>query len=259
MSSHTASLNGIELHYEIDGSGDPLLLLHGGTGCHDDWRYAGLDEFLKQFRVIRPDARGHGQSTNPARTITHRQCALDMFALLDHLQIPRCRAVGLSMGGNILLHMATMQPQRIFSMVVVSATMRFPDQARAIMRQIPAPSEQPAHAWEAMRQRHFLGDDQIAALWEWTCSLQNSYDDMNFTARDLSGITAHTLVVYGDRDPLYPVEIGVELYRAIPRSKLWVVPGGGHGPVFLEAADMFAKTSIRFLEDDCSGRANDAK
>ncbi|MBV9887863.1 MAG: alpha/beta hydrolase [Acidobacteria bacterium] len=259
MSSHTASLNGIELHYEIDGTGDPLLLLHGGTGCHDDWRYAGLDEFVQRFRVIRPDARGHGQSTNPARTITHRQCALDMLALLDNLQIPRCSAVGLSMGGNILLHMATMQPERISAMVVVSATMRFPDQARAIMQQIPAPLEQPAHAWEAMRQRHPQGDDQIAALWEWTSSLQNSYDDMNFTARDLSGITARTLVVYGDRDPLYPVEMGVEMYRAIPRSALWVVPGGGHGPVFLEAADMFAKTSIRFLEEQDLGREGCAK
>ena len=250
MNSHTASLNGIELHYLIDGTGDPLLLLHGGTGCHHDWQYAGLDDFLKQFQIIRPDARGHGQSTNPARTITHRQCALDMLALLDHLQIPQCRAIGLSMGGNILLHMATLQPQRISAMVVVSATMRFPDQARAIMRQIPTPSNQPAHAWEAMRQRHTLGDDQIAALWEWTNSLQNSYDDMNFTAHDLSAITARTLVVFGDRDPLYPVEMGLEMYRAIPQSKLWVVPGGGHGPVFLEAAEMFAKTSIRFLMNE---------
>ena len=250
MSSHTAPLNGIELHYEIDGTGDPLLLLHGGTGCHADWQYSGLDEFVEQFQTIRPDARGHGQSTNPGKTITHRQCALDMLALLDHLQIPRCRAIGLSMGGNILLHMATMQPQRISAMVVVSATLRFPDQARAIMRQIPPASEQPAHAWDAMRQRHSLGDDQITALWEWTSSLQNSYDDMNFTADDLSATTARTLVVYGDSDPLYPVEMGVEMYRAIPQSKLWVVPGGGHGPVFLDAADLFAKTSLRFLKNE---------
>ena len=110
--------------------------MHGGGGCHEDWAYAGRDEFLRDYTLILPDARGHGRSTNPKRAITHRQCAPDTIALLDHLGIDRCKAIGLSMGGNILLHMATMQPDRIEAMVVVSATMHFPEQARAIMRQV---------------------------------------------------------------------------------------------------------------------------
>jgi len=55
-------------------------------------------------------------------------------------------------------------------------------------------------------------------------------------------------VVYGDRDPLYPVEMGVAMYRAIPNSALWVVPGGGHGPVFFAAAEEFARKSLEFLK-----------
>src|ERR1700752_3536616 len=106
----TLSVNGIDLYYERVGSGEPLLLLHGGTGSHEDWVYCGGDQFLGEYELIVPDARGHGRSTNPQKTITHRQCALDTLALLDHLHIDRCRAIGLSMGGNILLHMATMQP-----------------------------------------------------------------------------------------------------------------------------------------------------
>jgi len=243
----TASVNGVQLYYEIEGAGEPLLLLHGGTGCHGDWAYAGREHLVCEYRLIAPDARGHGRSTNPQRTITHRQCALDTLALLDHLGIQRCKAIGVSMGGNILLHMATLQPERIEAMVIVSATMNFPEQARKIMAAVPEAEQQPAAEWEAMRKRHHLGDEQIRALWEWTRSLKDSYDDMNFTPDTLSRITASTLVVYGDRDPLYPVEMAVEVYRAIPRSALWIVPKGGHGPIFLGVAAQFVQTALAFL------------
>jgi pimeloyl-ACP methyl ester carboxylesterase len=246
FAGNVAQVNGIELYYEVEGEGEPLLLLHGGTGCHEDWVYAGREQFLSEYKLIKPDARGHGRSTNPARTITHRQCAADTLALLDHLGIQRCRAVGISMGGNILLHMATQQPERIEAMVVVSATMHFPEQARAIMRNVPV-ENQPEKEWETLRKRHKLGDEQIKALWEWAHGMADSYDDMNFAAAELSKITASTLVVYGDRDFLYPVEMGVQMYRAIPRSALWVVPNGNHGPVFLDAAPQFAQTALAFL------------
>jgi pimeloyl-ACP methyl ester carboxylesterase len=308
----TVSLNGIFLFYELRGAGPPLLLLHGGTGCHSDWAYSGREQFEREYRLILPDARGHGSSKihgnisqeqetagpstraqNTAhslgmtpegvsedprlaqlkgesgpqdlyKTLTHRQCALDTLALLDHLGIERCKAVGISMGGNILLHMATMQPERIETMVVVSATMYFPEQARKIMAAVPAPENQPQSEWDRMRRAHSrgpqrapglgsegcehkLGDEQIVALWQWAHSLKDSYDDMNFSPENLAAIKARTLVVYGDRDPLYPVEMGVAMYRAIPNSALWVVPGGGHGPVFFGDAEEFAKRALAFL------------
>jgi pimeloyl-ACP methyl ester carboxylesterase len=241
-----AELNGLELHYDVQGAGEPLLMLHGMTGCAGDWAYAGRDQFLREYRLITPDARGHGRSTNSGKSITHRQCALDTLALLDHLGIGKCRAIGVSFGGNILLHLAKMEPQRFEAMVLVSATMRFPDQARRIMREFPV-GTQPPEAWEMMRRRHAHGDAQILALWEQCRALADSYDDVNFTAADLSRITAPTLVVYGDRDPLYPVEMAVEMYRALPRPALWVVPNGGHGPVFFDAAAQFAQTALGFF------------
>ena len=141
--AHVA-VNGISLYFELRGEGPPLLLVHGGTGCHADWAYAGREFFEREYRLIMPDARGHGRSTNDQPTITHRQCALDTLALLDHLKIERCQAMGVSMGGNILLHMATMQPERIEAMVMISATPYFPEQARKVMAVVPAPDDQPA-------------------------------------------------------------------------------------------------------------------
>ena len=246
MPGVTVHIHDIDVYYEMEGAGEPLLLLHGGTGCLENWEYAGRDHFLREYTLIKPDARGHGRTSNPQRVITHRQCALDTLGLLDHLGIQRCRAIGLSMGGNILLHMATMQPDRIEAMVLVSATMNFPEQARAIMRQVPAAADQPPQEWETMRKRHKLGDEQIVALWDWIRGMKDSYDDMDFTAASLSSITARTLIVYGDRDPLYPLEMGVAMYRAIPRSAFWVVPSGGHGPIFSDPAQ-FAETALGFL------------
>lgn len=143
MKAEIIDIGDVQMYYEREGNGEPLLLLHGGTGCHEDWIYAGRDEFLQEYSVITPDARGHGATSDPQATITHRQCAVDTLTLLDRLGIRKCRAVGVSMGGNILLHMATMQPDRIEAMVVVSATMYFPEQARSVMRQVPLPDDQP--------------------------------------------------------------------------------------------------------------------
>jgi len=98
-----------------------------------------------------------------------------------------------------------------------------------------------------MRGRHHLGDDQIRALWRHAREFADDRDDMNFTAATLSTITARTLIVHGDRDPLYPVELAVELFRSIPNAQLCVVPNGGHGPIFGEQAAAFVKTATLFL------------
>jgi pimeloyl-ACP methyl ester carboxylesterase len=73
MRTETVDLGYLEMCYEREGNGEPLLLLHGGTGCHGDRIYAGRDEFVREYSVMAPDARGHGATSNPDVTITHRQ------------------------------------------------------------------------------------------------------------------------------------------------------------------------------------------
>jgi pimeloyl-ACP methyl ester carboxylesterase len=60
-------------------------------------------------------------------------------------------------------------------------------------------------------------------------------------------ITASTLFAYGDRDPLYPMEMAVDTYRAIPRCALWVVPNRGRGPISFDAAPQFVQTALSFF------------
>jgi pimeloyl-ACP methyl ester carboxylesterase len=220
---HTLAVNGLDLFVRDTGAGEPLLLLHGFTGSGDDWQHV-FAQPLDGYRVITPDLRGHGRSTNPNGQFTFAEVARDILALLDHLGIDRAKAIGMSAGANTLLHMATQQPGRLAAMIHVSGTPRFPDHVRDMMRAMPPEG--------VGRFAHQLAVD---------------HDDMNFTAAALSAITARTLIVHGDRDPLYPVELALELYRHIPGSALWVVPQGGHGPIFGEQAAPFVAAAAAFL------------
>jgi pimeloyl-ACP methyl ester carboxylesterase len=248
--ARTLAINGIDMYLEQSGAGEPLLLLHGFTGTGGDWRHVfDLDELGRRYRLYRPDARGHGRSTNPAGTFTHGQCARDVAALLDTLGLARVRAIGISLGGNTLLHLAS-DPRtrdRVQAMVLVSATPYYPESARAIMRQVSAET-QPAQEWDGMRARHHHGDDQIRALWRHARGFADDTDDMRFTPSALATITAPTLIVYGDRDPLYPVEMALGLYRAIPRAALMVVAHGGHGPIFAGRERAFVAETLAFLD-----------
>jgi pimeloyl-ACP methyl ester carboxylesterase len=227
------------------GSGEALLLLHGFTGSGDDWEHV-FTEPPAHYRIIAPDLTGHGRSPNPRHDFKFADVARDVFALLDRLGIDRVNAIGMSAGANTLLHMATQQPSRITAFVHVSGTPRFPDQARAIMRTMTEESRSPAD-WNEMRARHSLGDDQIRALWRHAREFADDRDDMNFTAASLSTITARTLIVHGDRDPLYPVELAVELFRSIPNAQLSVVPNGGHGPIFGQQSAPFIQAVTTFF------------
>jgi pimeloyl-ACP methyl ester carboxylesterase len=220
--TQTVHVNGLDLFYRDHGAGEPLLLLHGFTGSGDDWQHV-FTRPLDGFRVIAPDLRAHGRSTNPSGSFRFADVARDIFGLMDALGIDTVKAIGMSAGANTLLHMATQQPARVSAMLHVSGTPRFPDQARAMMRAMTGPLAGYAHAFAEDR------------------------DDMNFTAESLSRITARTLVVHGDRDPLYPVELAVELLRGIPNASLWVVPNGGHGPIFGDQAAPFVATAAAFL------------
>jgi pimeloyl-ACP methyl ester carboxylesterase len=239
------TMNEIDLQWEVTGEGEPLLWLHGGMGCGSDWRYI-FKEPPAGYSIIAPDLRGHGASTNPSGLFTFRQCALDVLALLRHLSIPRVKAIGLSGGGITLLHMATAEPSSIESMVVVSAPPYFPAEARLIQRQF-SESMLGEQEMVRMRQRHKHGESQITQLFAMVRTFAETYDDVNFTPPYLSTITAETLIVFGDRDPLYPVSLAFDLHRSIPRSYLWVVPNGGHGPVFGEAAAQFSSAALAFL------------
>jgi len=242
---HTVQIDDIDMYYEEYGVGKPLVLLHGFGGCAQNW-HPFTTELSKHYRLFVVDLRGHGFSTNPTNEFTHRQAARDVFRLLERLGVNHFSAMGMSSGGMSLLHMATSQPKRIDSMVLVSATSHFPNQARVIMRNVSFDT-MPLEVQQMYRECAKRGDTQIRELIAQFNAFHDNYDDMNFSEHDLSSITARTLVVHGDRDRFFPVEIPVNIYRSLPNSELWIVPGGDHVPIF-DPTVPFVLTALRFLE-----------
>src|SRR5262249_58199038 len=116
------------------GGGARRVLLRGGTGSGAAGALVSPAD-PPGYRIVVPDLRGHGRSTNPSRQFTFRQCARDVVALLDALHLDRVNAIGLSMGAKTLLHVATQDRDRVSPMVLGSPTPHFP----APMPPLPPP------------------------------------------------------------------------------------------------------------------------
>ena len=240
----TVRVNGIEMYYEEQGTGEPLIVLHGFFGCGQVWQPIA-DSLAAHYRLIVPDLRGHGRSTNPSGTFAHRQSASDILVLLDSLGVERFKGIGFSSGGMTLLHAATQAPERVEAMVLIGATSYFPEEARAIQREMSFEGLPPP-VLEEFRRCASRGDVQVRRLLAQFKAFADSYDDMNFTPPYLSTVSARSLIVHGDRDPFFPVEIPMGLYRAIPGAALWIVPGGEHTAIF-EPVTLFATVLLDFL------------
>jgi pimeloyl-ACP methyl ester carboxylesterase len=238
------NINGIDMHCEVRGEGPPLFLLHGFTGVGADWRHVFAED--PPYRLIIPDLRGHGRTGNDVWPMTIRRCADDVLALADHLGIGRFKAVGASLGAKTMLHVATRQPERVEAMVLAAATPYFPAQCRHIQAAFRVEDQSP-EAWQEMRARHVRGDDQIRGLWRQINAFAEGHHDMDFTPPLLATIKARTLIVNGDRDPLYPARLSLELCEAIPGAHLWIVPRGGHAPIYGEWREAFVREALATL------------
>jgi 3-oxoadipate enol-lactonase len=114
------NVNGINLYYEVSGSGPSLVLCHGYTGSHQDWMFQ-VPVLAQKYQVVTIDHRGHGTSDAPSSADAYSIPTLgnDLYILLNYLDIARCCLVGHSMGGLVALQLALDQPQVVSSLVLV--------------------------------------------------------------------------------------------------------------------------------------------
>jgi pimeloyl-ACP methyl ester carboxylesterase len=120
----TALVNGVELFYDVHGSGEALVLLHGLGASSQDWEHQ-VPELSRHYQVITPDLRGFGRSAKPLGPYSVAQFSADMLALLDALGVSRCHLLGLSMGGAVAFQMALDQPARFSTLIVVNSSPNF--------------------------------------------------------------------------------------------------------------------------------------
>lgn len=115
-----AAINGISLYYEIHGTGEPLIMLHGGFGTFD--MFADLSPTLAQkHQVIGVDLYGHGRTALTERPLRLEQMADDIAGLIDHLGLAKADVLGYSLGGLVALQTAIRHPERVSKLVAISA------------------------------------------------------------------------------------------------------------------------------------------
>src|SRR5881628_3596277 len=119
-----APVNGLKMYYEISGSGEPVVLLHGAfMAITDDWR-VWINELSKTRKVIAVEMQGHGRTADIKRDITYDNLADDVAGLLDFLKIERADIVGYSLGAGAAIECAIRHPDKVRKVVSISAPIR---------------------------------------------------------------------------------------------------------------------------------------
>jgi pimeloyl-ACP methyl ester carboxylesterase len=119
-----ASVNGVKMYYEVHGSGEPVVLLHGAfMTITNNWT-GWIEELAKTRKVIAVEMQGHGRTADIQRDITDENLADDVAALLEQLKIPRADLIGYSMGGAVAMQCAIRHPDKVRKVVVISSYFR---------------------------------------------------------------------------------------------------------------------------------------
>jgi pimeloyl-ACP methyl ester carboxylesterase len=256
-----ADVNGIKLYYEIHGSGDPLVLLHGGLGSGDMFG-PNLPALAERRKVITVDLQGHGRTADIDRPISAELMAGDIAALIRHLGLGRVDLVGYSLGGGVAFFVALRDPELVRKLVLISTPLR----RDAFYADILAQQGQVnAQAAEFMKQTPMYQSYAAVAPRpeDWPRLLQKMGEGM---AKDLDlmaevpNIEAPTMIVAGDAD-IFPPAHAVEMFTLLgggqrdggwdgsgrPKSRLAILPGLTHYTIFSDPA--LAAAVIPFLDE----------
>jgi pimeloyl-ACP methyl ester carboxylesterase len=240
----TVMSNGIKIHYEDCGSGDPLILIMGLGAPGSRWKDHAAS-YQKHFHCILVDNRGAGESDKSVGPYTTKMMADDIVGLMLELGIENVRIAGISMGSAIAQELALCYPKKVRSLVLVSSWARSDRYTQSVfehfkkMRELASPADftQLLQLWiasGAYYEEHFdqIVIDQAKAAEDYmpldafqaqsdACASHNTFDR-------LDKITAPTLLTVGDADIFTPPRLTVEMHERMPGSEMVVFKGLGH-------------------------------
>jgi pimeloyl-ACP methyl ester carboxylesterase len=243
MINNYATVNGLQLYYEIHGSGYPLVLLHGGGSTILTTYGTILPELAKTHQVIAIESQAHGHTADIDRPFTFEQDADDVSALLQQLNIPKADIMGFSNGGTTALQIGIRHPEQVNKLILASACYKrsglppgmFEDLAQATMAQMPQPLQ------DAYRE---INPDPkgLQTMFDRDSKRMQAFKDISDA--DIKAIQAPSLVIHGDADVITN-EHALELSRMLPHARLAILPSG-HGDYMGEvcAVDKNSKMPI---------------
>ena len=246
----------IQMYYEVNGEGFPLMMIHGLSANLDWWEPRMVGGLSKRFTTVTFDNRGAGRTDVSDRSYTIRLFADDTAGLMDALGISRAHVLGLSMGGRIAQELALDYPHKVEKLVLCSASCGGKESvppSEDVMKMLVADRSAAARAAvtedfakknldivTALRQRVLkapISDDAYRR--QMTASLESHTYDR------LPQIRAPTLILHGRKDVLFPPENGRILAEAIPGAKLVYFERSGHA--LLEELEEVINAVMSFL------------
>ncbi len=231
--------NGLEIAYEVEGDGPPLVLLHGASSAGRlDFGHQ-LPLLRRSFRLYLPDARGHGGTRwDPAAGVAYEDLVDDLAAFADALSLGSFHLAGLSMGAATALAFAVRHPERVRSVVLAAVSPEREPRA-SVARRLLDPErihrEQPT--WAATLDRRH-DPVQGEGGWERLLPILGEAAAVQPLPEpgDLRRVTCPALVIVGDRDPFVPVNQAWALRRQLWDGRLLVAPDCGHEVTALRPA-----------------------
>jgi pimeloyl-ACP methyl ester carboxylesterase len=256
----TIRANGLDIGYDIQGAGPPLVLLHGATSLGREDYAAQLPSMSKAFLVHLPDARGHGRTRwDAADGFRADSLVDDLAAFVDALGLDSFHLLGFSMGAMTALQFGARSPERLRTLIVVGITTLREPRASVGRHQMDPErilAREPAFA-ATLARRHDAGQGEGA----WQRLLPAIAADIAsqplLSPAELHAIDCPAMVVCGDRDPFVPPEHAAGLARQLPNGRLFVVPDCGH-EVMARRPGLFNEATSGFYrstEDEARQRA----
>jgi pimeloyl-ACP methyl ester carboxylesterase len=226
-----APVNGLNMYYEVEGTGDPLVCIPPAFG------YAGLNRYpalVQSHTVITVDLQGHGRTADlPDRPLSIEQYAKDVVGLLKYLGIPNADFFGESYGGNAAAMIAIRYPQLVRRVATYAATFGPPQLAlnpRTTHFDHPPTADSRSIQFQRENYKKVAPDPNY---WPTIFNKLGSIHWQGFSNEELASIKAPMLILLGDSD-FVRLEHAVETIKLIPNAELAVIPSASHFALFSE-------------------------
>ena len=236
-----------KIYYEEYGSGLPLLLLHGGFGSIHDFEQV-IPGLANHFRVIAVDSPGHGRSEQ-ADSLSFELMANYISEMIDKLQLDSVYVVGYSDGGITALLLASRQHTKVKRVIASGANSKMSGIVPQVLEYLNNVNPEFIETYQQEWLQDYQSKSPEKENWKkFVSDMTRMYSKEEIISNEqLSGIGSRVMLVFGDKDVI-KLEHGLEMYHAIPGSRLCVLPATPH-EVFSAKPELINKIGIDFLQE----------
>ncbi len=242
----TVELDGHAVFYEMEGTGRPIVLLHGGLAANDGWaaQFAG---FSPVRTVVAPERQGHGHTPDRDGPLTYQGMAAETAAFLRALDLAPADLVGWSDGGMVGLLVAIEEPELVRTLTCYGSGFSSAGYVPGAVEDLvarPADDEELAWMADAYRAVSPDGPEHFASVWE---KIRTLWAEPFDWSDRLDRVAAPVLVLVGD-DDFVTVSHADEFARRLPDGRLAVLPGASH-LVAVEQPELFNRIVLSFTDE----------